>query len=166
MFRLLFRLVTDSKQPSVHGNYVSTGIYPFSVFLLSTYPCLCATPRCPWWAAQLRKPFKKIFFSLSFSEPSPPSFLLLLLFFFLLFKSTFAFLFLFQPRRSSILLAPIHPLSIIYPTWFLFLNIFFYLNLRCILSEAFVFILFLLIEKKNKSFFSSSYFLCLYISRG
>ena len=26
------KLVTDSKQPSVHGNYVSAGIYPFSVF--------------------------------------------------------------------------------------------------------------------------------------
>lgn len=164
MFRLLFRLVTDSKQPSVHGNYVSTGIYPFSVFLLSTYPCLCATPRCPWWAAQLRKPFKKIFFS----------------FFFWTFSSFFSFasslLLTFQIHLCIPLfistppffypLSPIHPLSIIYPTWFLFLNIFFYLNLRCILSEAFVFILFLLIEKKNKSFFSSSYFLCLYISRG
>ena len=161
MFRLLFRLVTDSKQPSVHGNYVSTGIYPFSVFLLSTYPCLCATPRCPWWAAQLRKPFKKIFFS----------------FFFWTFSSFFSFasslLLTFQIHLCIPLfistppffypLSPIHPLYhlphlISIPEHFLLLE--------STLHSFWSFCFYSLLIEKKESFFYSSYFLCLYISRG
>lgn len=105
--------------------YILSPLYFF--LLLSTHPWLCATPRCPWWAAQLRKPFKKGFL---FSS----SLLLLFFCFFFLLKIHLSIpLFISTPPFFySILLAPIHPSSIINPTWFLFLLNIFYLNLSAV----------------------------------